>query len=361
MPFDLRQAANRLRNLHADALAFRRALLDVAFAAGCPVSEEAVALEHGDAVTLRMASPGAEPGQPRLLVAVLDLDPLGPAGTWPAALDSLGGPVVAQTWLLALHGLLRQGRDAPWELVYTRGPALGVPGYVRERWAQPAETLQLVPCPTQPSDTGALDGVALTLRRAENLWRLPACDWTAALTAESPGALAHLRAWLRALPGPWTLHQLTLDATGALAAILRADRPLQPPAGMTLRELPDAPRLAFPVNDALLAWPQTWLPAPLAMRTLSDGLWLAGLTPPVPADAPLPEQVGGLTLEWQVEPVARSADQQLLLAVGKSEAAGPVAAGLDGPIWRLPGVSELAFAERALAPRFAGALKALRA
>ena len=104
--------------------------------------------------------------------------------------------------------------------------------------------------------------------------------------ADYQPALAHLRAWLRALPGPWTLHQLTLDATGALAAILRADRPLQPPAGMTLRELPDAPRLAFPVNDALLAWPQTWLPAPLAMRTLSDGLWLAGLTPPVPADAP---------------------------------------------------------------------------
>ncbi len=359
MPFAVHQAAERLHRVHGDALAFRRALLDVAFAAGCPLSEQAVALEHGDAVTLRMAAPGA--GQPTLQLAVLDLDPPGRLPAWPPQLDSLGGPALVQTWLLALHTLLREAAGQPWELLYTRGPALGVPAYVRERLGPTPATVQLVPCPTLPSHGAALDGVALTLRRAETLWRLPACDWTATLVAAGPDALGRTRAWLQALPGPWTLHQPTLAADGQLQAIVRAAGPLLAPAGVTLHELQDVPRLVFPVNDALLAWPAQWLPQPLAVRSLADGLWLAGLVPPVADDAPLPERAGGLALDWQVEPVARAAQDQLRLGVTAAEALGPVAAGLDGPVWRLPGRGELAVAARALTPKVVAALSARQA
>ncbi len=361
MPFDVSQATDRLRHLHGEALAFRRALLDVAFAAGCPVSEQAVALEHGDAVTLRMASPGAAADQPALRLAVLDLDPPGRAGHWSTELDSLGGPALAQTWAVALHALVRTAGARPWELLYTRGPALGVPAYVRERLAQTASTIQLVACPTQPSQCDPLDGVALTLRRAENLWRLPACDWTAELSVEGPDALIRLRTWLQALSGAWTLHELAQRSAGPLTAVLRAEQPLTPPPGIALRELNAPPRLAFPVNDALLAWPQTWLPHSTAVRTLPDGLWLAGLTPPVADDAALPGQVGALALEWQIEPVARCADGQGLIAVSATEALGPVAAGLDGPIWRLPGAAEVDLAVRGLSARLDGQFTAQRA
>ena len=361
MPFDVSQATDRLRHLHGDALAFRRALLDVAFAAGCPVSEQAVALEHGDAVTLRMASPGTAADRPALRLAVLDLDPPGRAGQWSAELDSLGGPALAQTWAVALHALVRTAGAEPWELLYTRGPAIGVPGYVRERLAATAATIQLVACPSQPTRGEPLDGVALTLRRAENLWRLPACDWTAALSVGGPDALLHLRTWLQTLAGAWTLHDLAQRSAGPLTAVLRAEQPLTPPPGIALRELNAPPRLAFPVNDALLAWPRAWLPQPTAVQTLPDGLWLAGLTPPVMDDAALPAHSGALTLEWLIEPVARSAAGQVLIAVSAAEALGPVAAGLEGPIWRLPGASEVELAVRGLSARLAGQFTAQRA
>ena len=359
MPFDLHQAAARLRQLHGNALAFRAALLDVAFAAGCPVSEQAVALEHGDAVTLRMASPHATGGE-KPAFAVLDLDAPGGPGTWPAEFDSLGGPALAQTWALALHTLMHTARDQPWELVYTRGPALGVPAYVRERLAQTASTVQLAAIASRPSHTAPLDGVALTVRRSANVWRLPACDWTAAVAMQGDDALERLVAWLRTLPGSWTLHQLALRSQHDLTAILRADRSPLPLPAMTLRELPEPPRLTFPVNDVLLAWPREWLPRPLAVRTQADGLWLAGLTPRIADDVVLPEQIGALTLEWQVEAVARDAAAQARIAVSLAEARGPVAAGLDGPIWRLPGVDELDLAQRGLTARLAEAFRAQR-
>ena len=162
MPFDLNQAALRLRALHGDPLAFRRALLDLAFASGCAVSEQAVALENGDAVALRIAS-GEQPAQ---AFAVVDLDPPG-RGVWSPERDSLGGPLLAQTWAVALHALLQQRAGPAWALTYTRGPALGVPTWVQERVADDGRpTIQLAPCPSQPSSGDAQDGVIVTLRRA---------------------------------------------------------------------------------------------------------------------------------------------------------------------------------------------------
>jgi hypothetical protein len=357
MPFDLPQAVKRLSQLHGQPLAFRAALLDVAFAAGCPVSEQAVALEHGDAVTLRMASHSAD-GANGLQLAVLDLDPPGGPGTWPRALDSLGGPTLVQTWAVALHALLDVAPDQPWQLLYTRGPALGVPGYVRERTGT---AVQLAPCPTQPSHTRPWDGVAVTLQRADNIWRLPACDWLAAITLPGDDALLRLHDWLRALPGAWTLHQLTQTSGGDLTAIVRADQPLLPLPGMTLHELTAPPRLTFPVNDALLAWPSTWLPQPLAVKTQHDGLWLAGLTVPLAEDASLPEQLGALALEWQVEPVARDAAGQVRVAVSEKEAVGPAAAGMDGALWRLPGAGEAEVALRGLKAKLLDAFRARQA
>lgn len=348
MPFDLHPAIARLRHLHGEPLPFRRALLDVAFAAGCPVSEQAVALEHGDAVTLRMAS--AHDAPVRTQFVVLDLEHPARGARWPAHLDSLGGPNVAQTWVVALHTLLLHAQDQPWELLYTRGPAIGVPSYVRERLGQSDATVLLVPCPTQPTQATALDGVALTVRRAENVWRLPACDWTVRVEGQGEHVLRQLHDWLRALPEAWTLHQLTLQGE-RLSAILRTVRPVTPPAGLTLHELSTLPPLSFPINDALLAWPTAWLPQPLAARTLPDGLWLAGLTAPIADDAPLPEQVGALALEWQVEQVAREAAAALLVAVSAAESGGPAPAGLDSAVWRLPGEGEVDAAVRGLTAR----------
>ncbi len=355
MPFDLPSAANRLRHLHSDPLPFRRALLDVAFAAGCPVSEQAVALEHGDAVTLRMAS--SVPGDPRLRCVVLDLDPPGHRTTWPATLDGLGGPVVAQTWAIALHTLVRHARELPWELIYTRGPAMGVPTYVQERLQADDPTVQVAPCPSQPSSPLALDGVSLTLRRAENVWRLPACDWTIRVEVVGAETLPRLRAWLRTLHGAWTLHALSLS-NQRLTAILRTERPVVPPEGIALHELSAPPPLAFPVNDALLAWPADWLPSPMAARTLTDGLWLAGVTPEVADDAALPEVVGGLTAEWQIEPIARAPTHTVHLAVSAAEAAGPVAASGARTVWHLPGALEANLAVRGLKARLAAHFKA---
>ena len=251
MPFDLNQAALRLRALHGDPLAFRRALLDLAFASGCAVSEQAVALENGDAVALRIAS-GEQPAQ---AFAVVDLDPPG-RGVWSPERDSLGGPLLAQTWAVALHALLQQRAGPAWALTYTRGPALGVPTWVQERVADDGRpTIQLAPCPSQPSSGDAQDGVIVTLRRAENIWRLPACDWTAALTVTGDDALTRLRAWLLDLPGDWTLHQLHQRSGEALTAVLRADRVLQAPLGIAIRETSEVGRLPYPVKNAVRGAP----------------------------------------------------------------------------------------------------------
>ncbi len=351
MPFDLDQAANRLGRVHGHAVAFRQALLDVAFASGCPMREQAVALEHGDAVTLRMASRDPAMAASVTRFAILDLDPPGHAATWAPELDSLGGPGLAQIWAVALHTLLGQTDERPWELTYTRGPALGVSAYVRDRLDAQASTIQLVPCPSVPSHGRAMDGVALTLEPTQNVSRRAESGWTVSLTVAGEDALARLRSWLHGVSGAWTLHQLDLRSHDALTALLCADRPLEPPPGIAIQAWPESPRLSFPVNEALMAWPETWLPRPLAVRTLDAGLWLAGLTSTVAEDAALPERAGALALTWQVESVAREVSAQVLVAVDAAESIGPVAAGLDGPIWRLPGAGERALAARGLAAR----------
>lgn len=248
MPFDLSQAAYRLGQVHRDAVAFRRALLDLAFAGGCPVSEQAVALEHGEAVMLRMASVGTF-DRPTLRLAVLDLDPPGRAAIWAPELDSLGGPTVAQTWAVAVHALLRQAVGPSWELLYARGPAFGLPAYLGDLAAQTAATVQLVPCPTQP-----------------------------------------------------------LQGEG---------------------------------RDAL------------GVETRADGLRVVGLIPPAGVNVQLRKSAGGRTLTRDIESVMRQVDGQMLIAVAAEESIGPAPAGLDGPIWRLPGRGESEVAARGLAARLA--------
>lgn len=367
MPFDLIAATARLSRHHAEGLEFRRTLLDIAFTAACPLREEAVSLEHGDALMLHLQSPSAGALSTARSFAVVDLEPPGHRAAWPETLDSLGGPLLAQTWAVALHALLASGGDLPWRLLYVRGPALGTADYLRERLGDGGAAIQLAPCPTVARAPAALDGVApaaldgvalaaldgvaLTLRRAENVWRLPACDWTAQLTVQQPQPLALLRSWLAALRDPWTLHELQQPSATQLTAILRAARPLVLPAGVSAHAARALPRLSFPVNDALLAWPEIWLPQPLAVTTQPDGLWLAGLRPALPAGEVLPESLAGLSAEWQVTAVARRAAAESLLAVTAAEAQGPVAAGLDGPLWRLPGAGEVALAVRGLTAR----------
>ncbi|MSP93488.1 MAG: hypothetical protein EXR79_17135, partial [Myxococcales bacterium] len=193
MPFDLVFAARTLRARHRDALGFRQALLDFLFAAGCSVREQAVALEHGDAVCVRTTGPAAPNGEPALVLVAVDLDAPAPVRSlggeiprWSESLATLGGPDIAIGWLAALRALVASTRQRPWEAIFVRGPALGTAGYLGallEGLPPEAQIVQLAASlpPTGPGEavnTAAtcFDMARLELVRSRNIWRFPACD-----------------------------------------------------------------------------------------------------------------------------------------------------------------------------------------
>ncbi len=372
MPFDLDRAAQSIRLRHRDTMGFRQTLLDHLFAAGCPVREQAVALEFGDAVCVRTSGPAAPNDQPPLVIVAVDLDPPAPGTDWPAPLRSLGGPAVAVAWLAALRALLALHGQRPWQAILVRGPALGLHDYLaslRDGLPSTAELVQLVPGAVGTS-AADLDLARLELLRARNIWRLPACDHSYVLDADLPfgEALPRLRSLLRETPGlNWTLHGLQVGGV-KLQAVLRTSQALDGQGGLTLREVHGEQRLMFPVNDALTALQQIapHLPAGLGESLLAppwaqglpDGLLVHALVPPVADDVELPDRSGAMTLQWHIEPVARAVGNEVRLAVADAEAVGPVPVGLTNrQVWRLPALEsdqELGGLVRALQSRLAG-------
>lgn len=380
MPFDLDRAAQAVRQRHRDAMGFRQTLLDHLFAAGCPVREQAVALEFGDAVCVRTSGPAAPNDLPPLVIVAVDLDPPAIGSHWPEHLQSLGGPAVAVAWLAALRALLALRGQRPWQAILVRGPALGLHDYLaslREELPSTAELVQLVPgatigggLPNLASHAADLDMARLELVRPRNIWRLPACDHSYVLEADVPfgEALPRLRKLLRDTPGMnWTLHGLQVGG-GKLNAVLRTSQALAGQDGLTLREVHGEQRLMFPVNDALTALQQIAphlphglgepLQSPPWAEGLPDGLLVHALVPPVPEDADLPDRSGTMTLQWRVEPVARTVQNEVRLAVAENEAVGPAPVGLtDRQVWRLPVLEtdeNLGGLVRALQTRLAG-------
>ncbi len=387
MPFDLARAAARLRARHGDPFGFRHALLDLLFAAGCAVSEQAVALEHGDALCIRAAGANAQSLDNELLVVAVDLDPPHLSGVassmerparWPASLASLGGPTVALAWIAAVRALVNSDSSRPWRALYLRGPALGLGAYVRGVLAEVSprtEMVQVVPSiPVDSDGDGApCDLVRLDLVRSRNVWRFPACDLSYALTGNATwaDALSRLQGTIDSLgrDAAWTLHDVHLYHAdeALLAAVLRTSVPLtQTPDGFTATEVDAGQRLMFPVNDALsalgplsdklaLAWGDALL-RPVHMHVLPDGLRVYAVTP-VPTRAPtLPTRAGNLTASWQVEPLAIPPSLAVLpLAVSERERLGPVppgAAAGGAVVWQFPTLvddGELAGVTRALA------------
>ncbi|MSP91603.1 MAG: hypothetical protein EXR79_07345 [Myxococcales bacterium] len=375
MPFDLARAARLLHARHDDALGFRFALLDLLFAAGCSVREQAVALEHGDAVCVRTAGPAAPVGDAPLWLVAVDVDPPGPGGrgTWRDDLAGLGGPDVAVGWLAALHAVLQGHSQRPWELVFVRGPALGTAGWVQALTdAAPAraDVVLLAPCARAGGADRDVDLARMDLRRPRNIWRFPACDHTNAVAIDcAPGTgLARLRGWIARSPGAaWTLHDLRVSPgpRDHLTGVLRSSLALQPDeAGCTARALESAERLLFPVNDALSAHqqlahllPAPWgdaLATPLALESLPDGLRTHMLVAGGADDSDLPDRIGTLALSWSAGPLGRAARADAVrVAVAGDEVLGLAPAGIERPhsVWRTPAATvdgELAGLQRAV-------------
>lgn len=361
MALDLARAARTVYAKHGDAFGFRFALLDLLFAAGCSVREQAVALERGDAICVRTAGPAAPSPQRRLVIFALDLEVPAlhggdPAGRWPAWLAPLGGAATAMAWLAALHALQDSPQQRPWELVFVRAPALGGPAFLAELMAMEgdAELALLLPAsdvPLQPWDL-----LRVELSRPRNIWRFPACDHTARVTGQAPfgAAWTALRQALAAL-GPaaaWTLHDLKIAAgEGAeFSAVLRTSVALPAVEGLRTSALDGDARLLFPINDALSALQQLGERLPTAAAeallqphhaaTLPDGLCLHTLVPPLGEEVELADRAGAMSVHWQVERLTDAAPQQpqRLFAVAASEAQGALIAGLPATacVWRTP-------------------------
>lgn len=361
MAFDLARAARTVHAKHSDAFGFRFALLDLLFAAGCNVREQAVALEGGDAICVRTAGPAAPSPAQRLVIFALDLELPAlhggdPAGCWPGWLAPLGGPATAMAWLAALHALQDSKQQRPWELVFVRAPALGGPAFLRDliEMEGDAEVVVLLPAselPMQPWDL-----LRLELNRPRNIWRFPACDHTARVAGKAPfgQAWTALRQALSAL-GPaaaWTLHDLKIAAgeNADFSAVLRTSVALPAVEGLQTSALDSDARLLFPINDALSALQQLGerlpndaaeaLLQPHHAATLPDGLCLHTLVPPLPEDLELADRAGAMSATWQVEPLTRDTPQrpQRLLAVSAAEIQGATLAELPAAVtlWRTP-------------------------
>lgn len=361
MAFDLARAARTAHAKHGDAFGFRFALLDLLFAAGCNVREQAVALERGDALCVRTAGPAAPAPTRRLVIFALDLEVPAlhggdPSGRWPAWLSPLGGAATATAWLAALHALQDSKQQRPWELVYVRAPALGGPAFLRDLIEMEGDAEVAVLLPVAEAALQPWQLLRVELSRPRNIWRFPACDHTARVAGKAPfgQAWSALRQALSAL-GPaaaWTLHDLKIAAGegGDFSAVLRTSVPLPAIAGLQASALDSDARLLFPINDALSALQQLGerLPAvaaealllPHQAATLPDGLCLHTLVPPLEPELELADRAGAMSVAWQLEGLtsAAGARPQRLLAVSPAEAEGAVLAELPAAatLWRTP-------------------------
>jgi hypothetical protein len=394
MPFDLARVASHLRARHQDFVDFRHALLDVLFAAGCGVSEQAVALKYGDTLCIRASGPSVPDPETELVVVVVDLEPphlsnvalaMDKPGQWPPSLASLGGPASALAWVSVVHALSNPEVRRPWRALYFRGPALGLGRYVRSELADVsprADKVQVVPSLSVSPVAGmeACDLVRLDLIRSRNVWRFPACSHGYALSSKTPyqESLDGLQELLNGLGEgvAWTLHDAHLyhsDDT-YMTSVLRCARPLTAvPSWFDATEVDPGRRLMFPINDALAALGElsrrlqpAWgdaLDHPLHLHVLPDGLRVFTVTPGTEKQPRLPTKAGSMAAHWHIEPLAVVANQdEEGFSVGDDEWLGPIASGAvdaGARIWRFPSLQtddDLAGLQRALKSRFGKAL-----
>lgn len=358
MPYDLQRGADRVRAAYDEPMALRQRMLDMLFAAGCSVSEQAVSLADGEAMALQAAGPGAErDAQPRVFLAV-DVEAPGARSLtprWPCHLASLGGPDIAIGWLGLVRALVEAEPKTGWHAVYVRGAAVAVDGYLRSiaaRLPREAALYQLLPrvaAAAVTTEEHGLHVLRVTLRRAKNVWRLPSCDHAYVVEGLLPSGevFGRLRAVLgrvgRALD--WTLHDLRA-ASGAgaqLSAVLRTSAPVDVlDDTLRLTPLEDDSRLMFPVNDALEAIAALaeaapaslggLLARPIAMQVLPDGLWFDTILAGTAAQqvAGLPRHVGGMDVATRTARLCGPPPRAVLDVSGApGGATGPVPGRLD--------------------------------
>ncbi len=360
MPFDLPRSLAKLRQRHADPLGLRFALLDLLFAVGCGVREQAIALPWGDALCLRTAGPPAPGDGPRLVLLALDLELPGPdgaepSGRWPADRSHLGGPAATLAWATALHALVGSGRQQPWELVLVRSPAMGAAEFLSALCVDLAATHLALLQPVSAGHVADLDLVRVDLQRPRNIWRFPTCDHTVTLQGRASfgGALPAIREVIAGLgPGAaWTLHDLKVAASdaGAFSAVLRASVPPRSTAAVQVTPTTGDLRLLFPVNDALSAlhglaerMPAAWqaaLGAPIAAHTAPDGLTVHALGPQIGTEVELAERTAQMTAAWSVEPLCRrwsGSAKGLAVAANADRPAVPAGLPAHAQVWYVP-------------------------
>lgn len=341
----------RLMAANTDPMALRLGLLDLCFAAGQGVREQAVALADGDALCLT-SSPADPPARD---VVVVDLVPPQlpgqPPVTWPTGWRGLGGPPA----LAALVGVLAAlpPDRPPTRVRYVRVPATGANDYLPELLQNAAPELHVVqPCEQVPNPAAALWSLRVTASRPRNIWRFPACDhgFLLQLTGPQGQTLAALQRWLGGLPGQvvTTVHDLRVapaaNGLETLRTAIRSSVPVEVPAsqGASLHwqvgPLHAQQRLLYPVGDALaglrqhppalLDWLGSALVQPLAVDTQPDGLALLTLVEQAPdtvLHTTLADDTRAAGLRW-----TWLADEIAVLRTTHAEAVGPVpvAAGL---------------------------------
>ncbi len=360
MPFDLSRSLAKLRQRHADPLGLRFALLDLLFAVGCGVREQAIALPWGDALCLRTAGPPAPADGPRQVILALDLELPGPDGAdssahWPADRAHLGGPAASLAWATALHALVGSGRQQPWELVLVRSPAMGAAEFLSALCVDLAATNLALLQPLSSGSAADLDLVRVDLQRPRNIWRFPTCDHTVTLNGRASfgGALPAIREVIAGLgPGAaWTLHDLKVAASdpGAFSAVLRASALPQSTAAVQVAPTSGDLRLLFPVNDALSALhglgerlPAAWqsaLAAPIAAHTAPDGLTVHALGPQIGSDVELSERTAQMAAAWSVEPLCRrwsGSARSFAVAANAGRPAVPAGLPAHAQVWYVP-------------------------
>lgn len=357
----------RLLAAQAEPAALRLGLLDLFFAAGQGVREQAVALSCGDALCLSTAPTARPCGD----VVVIDLQPPQlpgqPTTTWPPGWRGLGGPAA----LAALVGALAHAAANAGQLRvrYVRVPALGAADYLAELLAPVADNL----CVVQPVDTAMavasqLWGVVATAARPRNIWRFAACDFGLTLQATAPEGttLAALLAWLATLPPgvATTIHDLVVkphgDGRETLRLAVRSSAALEPPASSLAIQWQTASlgaeqRLLFPVGDVLAQlhphpgpageWLGDALLRPRAAWTLPDGMTLLAMLDRAPSqtagDALADTtRTAGLRWAWEVAQLAgtrldpQRKQAEISVAAGVPPHATCVAARWSGDVSR---------------------------